>query len=128
MNVIILITAAALALSPFITQWTTLNQMLGLENGIEIKGNYPWVLLGMGGMVLLLSSLKLYTGRSGGMMVIIAGVICLAVGYFHNDEKFAYVPVTHVLLGGGEFIAFVASVLLVLLGLLQEFLVGVDRA
>src|SRR5262249_54032345 len=125
-NVLALITAALLGLSPFITRFALLNQLLGLSNGPGIGGDYKWVVASLGGGTFLLSLYNLYIRRRSGMIFIVIGAASLVIGYFHNNEKFYTVPVHNLLFGGSEFLAFITSGLLVILGLVQEFLLGSD--
>lgn len=125
-NILAMITAALLALSPFLTQVPLINQMLGYNLGPLVGSGYKWGVAIMGGGVFLLSLYNLYIRRRSGMVFIVIGAVSLVSGYFYNDERFAAVPLNHVFLGGSAFIAFVASCMLILLGLAQEFLLDPD--
>ncbi|MBI1747813.1 MAG: hypothetical protein HYR55_14665 [Acidobacteria bacterium] len=125
-NGLVFFIAGLLAASPYVAHWAFLNQLLGFSTGPVIEGHYRLVLLGLGAGGVLMSAYNLYIGRRNGIPFIIIGAICLVTGYFHNDEKLQIIPVGNLLMGGAEFLAFVTSAMLILCGLVQEFLLGSD--
>jgi hypothetical protein len=126
LNVLAALIALLIILSPYIGTSQHLNAVLDLRYIANIKGWYKPVVMGLGSLTLLYALYNIYLRKIRGILYIMTGLILVATSYFYNEESFAILPVKNTMLGGGIFFVFVASIVLVLIGVVQEFLLSSD--
>jgi hypothetical protein len=120
-NIMLALISLMLTVSPYISNFTLVNQQFHVHPLGNIKGSFEVFVLVVGGIGFMLAVYNMFLGKKSGSPYMVMGALVLIVGFFYNDEAIP-MPLNNVLFGGELFFLFVVSFVLALAGLVAEWL------